>query len=88
MKNIQIELNNVHKAFGTKKVLNGVDLTIYKGESVVIIGGSCTGKSVTLKCILGLLKPDKGEITFNGQQIGMLFQGVSLQINELLAVLP
>ena len=78
MKNIQIELNNVHKAFGTKKVLNGVDLTIHKGESVVIIGGSGTGKSVTLKCILGLLKPDKGTIRFNGQQIGMLFQGAAL----------
>ena len=78
MKNVQIELKNVHKAFGKKVVLNGVDLTIQKGESVVIIGGSGTGKSVTLKCILGLLKPDKGEIKFNGQQIGMLFQGAAL----------
>ena len=48
MKNVQIELKNVHKAFGKKVVLNGVDLTIQKGESVVIIGGSGTGKSVTL----------------------------------------
>lgn len=78
MKNIQIELKNVYKAFGKKQVLNGVDLTVQKGESVVIIGGSGTGKSVTLKCILGLLEPDRGEIKFNGQQIGMLFQGAAL----------
>ena len=78
MKQNQIELSNVYKAFGAHKVLNGVDLTIKKGESVVIIGGSGTGKSVTLKCILGLLKPDKGVIRFNGKQIGMLFQGAAL----------
>jgi phospholipid/cholesterol/gamma-HCH transport system ATP-binding protein len=78
MKAIQIELKNVHKAFGKKVVLDGVDLTVHKGESVVIIGGSGTGKSVTLKCILGLLKPDKGDVKFNGNQIGMLFQGAAL----------
>ncbi len=78
MKPVQIELKNIHKAFGKKVILNGLDLTVHRGESVVIIGGSGTGKSVTLKCILGLLKPDKGEIKFNGQQIGMLFQGAAL----------
>jgi phospholipid/cholesterol/gamma-HCH transport system ATP-binding protein len=78
MKAIQIELKNVHKAFGKKVVLDGVDLTVHKGESVVIIGGSGTGKSVTLKCILGLLKQDKGSVKFNGNQIGMLFQGAAL----------
>ena len=78
MKNVQIALKDVHKAFGNKIVLNGVNLTVQKGESIVIIGGSGTGKSVMLKCILELLKPDKGEIKFNGQQIGMLFQGGAL----------
>ncbi len=55
-----IELRDVHKAFGSNKVLRGVNLTIARGESMVIIGGSGTGKSVALKCILGLVKPDCG----------------------------
>ena len=78
MKDIQIEMKKVSKAFGKKVVLKDLDLTINRGESVVIIGGSGTGKSVTLKCILGLLHPDKGEIKFNGKNIGMLFQGAAL----------
>ena len=78
MSDIQIEMKKVSKAFGKKVVLKDLDLQIERGESVVIIGGSGTGKSVTLKCILGLLHPDKGEITFNGKNIGMLFQGAAL----------
>lgn len=78
MKKIQIELKDVHKAFGNKRILEGVDLTIHQGESVVIIGGSGSGKSVTLKCILNLIKPDKGSIQFHGKQIGMLFQSAAL----------
>ncbi len=78
MTDIQIEMKKVSKAFGKKVVLKDLDLTINRGESVVIIGGSGTGKSVTLKCILGLLHPDKGEIKFNGKNIGMLFQGAAL----------
>ena len=85
-----IEMSSVHKAFGAKQVLRGVDLTIPKGESMVIIGGSGTGKSVTLKCVLGLIKPDAGVITLDGQDVtkgdrdaflarfGMLFQGGAL----------
>lgn len=88
-----IKLTDVHKSFGRKVVLNGVDLEIQRGESVVIIGGSGTGKSVTLKCILGLLTPEKGSITIDGREvaaasakvheqvnskIGMLFQGAAL----------
>jgi len=77
-KEIQISMKNVHKSFGSHHVLNGVNLDVYKGESVVIIGGSGTGKSVSLKCLLGLLTPDDGVIKMNTQNIGMLFQGAAL----------
>ncbi len=85
-----ITLENVHKAFGSNKVLQGVNLTIPRGESMVIIGGSGTGKSVALKSILGLVTPDSGTITVDGQDVtkverdaflarfGMLFQGGAL----------
>jgi phospholipid/cholesterol/gamma-HCH transport system ATP-binding protein len=89
----KIRLNDVAKAFGTKKVLDGVNLSVEPGESMAIIGGSGTGKSVTLKCILGLLQPDRGTIELDGEEIthltgrdrarvqakfGMLFQGGAL----------
>ena len=85
-----IELSSVHKAFGSNKVLNGVDLKINRGESMVIIGGSGTGKSVMLKSVLGLIKPDSGLITVDGGDVlrqdrdkflsrfGMLCQGAAL----------
>lgn len=85
-----IELRDVHKSFGPNHVLNGVNLTLPKGESMVIIGGSGTGKSVLLKCVLGLVTPDRGEILVGGQpadkgsrdaflaRFGMLFQGGAL----------
>jgi phospholipid/cholesterol/gamma-HCH transport system ATP-binding protein len=85
-----IALSGVHKAFGANRVLRGVDLTIARGTSMVIIGGSGTGKSVLLKCILGLVRPDAGTITLDGQDVkggdretflarfGMLFQGGAL----------
>jgi phospholipid/cholesterol/gamma-HCH transport system ATP-binding protein len=93
MANPMIELIGVHKAFGPKKVLDGVDLQVGKGESVVIIGGSGTGKSVTLKSVLGILRPDKGTVKVDGVDVtnasgslrertnakfGMLFQGAAL----------
>ena len=89
----KIELKNVAKSFGTKHVLRGVDLVVPKGSSMVIIGGSGTGKSVTLKCVLGLLHADSGEILIDGSRVdnlrgkkrdammkkfGMLFQGGAL----------
>lgn len=70
-----IELQNVHKSFGPKRVLQGVNLTVPKGESMVIIGGSGTGKSVALKCVLGLITPDQGKITVDGQDVTQLRQG-------------
>ena len=85
----KIEIKNLHKAFGKKKVLNGVDLDVKKGESLVVIGGSGTGKSVLIKCIQGLLTPDDGSIKIDGEEtvetrknihkkMGMLFQGAAL----------
>ncbi len=85
-----IQLQNVHKSFGANHVLRGVDVTVEKSKSLVIIGGSGTGKSVTIKCILGLFKADRGKILVDGQDIntadrdaflsrfGMLFQGGAL----------
>ena len=58
----KIDIRGLHKSFGKKKVLRGVDLSIGNGESVAIIGGSGSGKSVTLKCLLGLLQAYEGEI--------------------------
>ncbi len=62
----KIILKGVGKAFGTNRVLDGVDLSIERGESMVIIGQSGSGKSVMLKCILGLIRPDHGEIRVDG----------------------
>ena len=85
-----IQLENIHKSFENNAVLSGVDLIVERGNSMVIIGGSGTGKSVTLKCILGLITPDKGNIFVDGEDIkhveheaflerfGMLFQGGAL----------
>ena len=85
-----ITLSSVHKSFGPIDVLRGLDLSIERGKSMVIIGGSGTGKSVCLKCVLGLIKPDQGLITVDGQDVqtaereaflarfGMLFQGGAL----------
>ena len=70
-----IELGNVHKSFGPKDVLRGVKLTLPKGKSMVIIGGSGTGKSVLLKCVLGLIAPDSGTITVDGADVTRLRQG-------------
>ncbi len=85
-----ITLSGVQKAFGSNRVLRGVDLEIPKGTSMVIIGGSGTGKSVLLKCVLGLVTPDAGTISLEGTDVtsgdrdaflarfGMLFQGGAL----------
>jgi phospholipid/cholesterol/gamma-HCH transport system ATP-binding protein len=89
----KIEIRGLHKAFGEKRVLNGLDLDVGVGESVVVIGGSGSGKSVTLKCVLGLIHADKGSIKVDGEEVtrfrgserervlrkfGMLFQGSAL----------
>lgn len=89
----KIVLEEVTKAFGANHVLDGVNLEIERGESMVIIGQSGSGKSVMLKCILGLIRPDRGMIRVDGQDLthmssreleaarakfGMLFQGSAL----------
>jgi len=86
-------LKNLHKSFGHKHVLQGIDLEVFPGESMVIIGGSGTGKSVLLKCLLGLIHADRGSIHMDGheiikeasaqqetrlQDIGVVFQGSAL----------
>ncbi|MFN0116231.1 MAG: ABC transporter ATP-binding protein [Paracoccaceae bacterium] len=85
-----IALHDVHKTFGPNRVLQGVTLDVARGESLVVIGGSGTGKSVLLKCILGLVTPDRGRIEVDGRpadaqgreaflaRFGMLFQGGAL----------
>ena len=67
-----IEIQNVHKSFGSHHVLRGANLTVEKGESMTVIGGSGSGKSVLLKHIIGLLFPDKGKVVIDGQEISSL----------------
>jgi phospholipid/cholesterol/gamma-HCH transport system ATP-binding protein len=64
-----IELHNVHKAFGKQVVLNGVDFEVREGETVALLGPSGTGKSVLLKHIIGLIRPDIGEIYVDGKDV-------------------
>ncbi len=88
-----LEIRGLRKSFGAKVVLSGIDLSVERGSSLVVLGGSGTGKSVLLKCILGLLQPDSGSIRLEGQELvglrgralrdmrarfGMLFQGGAL----------
>lgn len=89
----KIQVRGLTKSFGDKKILSGIDFDVGTGESFVVIGGSGTGKSVLIKCILGLLQPDGGEILIDGVDVhkiptkeraqilstfGMLFQGGAL----------
>ncbi|OIN56150.1 ABC transporter ATP-binding protein [Arsenicibacter rosenii] len=88
-----IEIKNIAKTFGDRQVLAGISGTFRPGETSLIIGGSGTGKSVLLKCMIGLVKPDQGEVLYNGRnfltgdeevqkeirrEMGVLFQGSAL----------
>lgn len=90
---LKVDINGLYKSFGSKKVLNGIDLSVKPANSLVILGGSGSGKSVLLKCIIGLLQSDKGSIKIDGQEVigysksqrealmpkfGMLFQSGAL----------
>ncbi|MBN1824118.1 MAG: ABC transporter ATP-binding protein [Endomicrobiales bacterium] len=77
-----IKTENLHKAFGSNKVLSGVDLEIYDAETITIIGGSGTGKSVFLKNVMGLLKPEKGRIFIDGTEITGLREAELLQVQH------
>ena len=89
----KLQFTGVQKSFGPKRVLNGIDLSVPAGKSLVVIGGSGTGKSVMIKCALGILKPNAGSIKVDGKEVthlrfrerdafmrkfGMLFQGGAL----------
>jgi phospholipid/cholesterol/gamma-HCH transport system ATP-binding protein len=89
----KIKMSGVHKAFGPKVVLDGLNLEVGVGESLVVIGGSGSGKSVTIKSVLGLIQPERGSIQIDGEEVsrldsanrervnrkfGMLFQGAAL----------
>jgi len=67
-----IELKNIHKKFGRHVVLDGVDFTVADGETVALLGPSGTGKSVLLKHIIGLMRPDVGEVIVDGESVGQL----------------
>lgn len=71
---MSIQLVNIHKAFGDKDVLKGFSLTIRDGETTTVIGGSGSGKSVALKHIVGLLRPDRGEVWVDGDNVSRLDQ--------------
>jgi len=90
---VKVRIRGLSKSFGRKRVLDALDLDVSEGESVVVIGGSGTGKSVLLKCVLGLLRADAGSIEIDGEEVlglrgerreqinrkfGMLFQGAAL----------
>ncbi len=77
-----IELKNLHKRFGRLVVLNGVTLDIEEGQSVVIIGASGTGKSVLIKHIVGLLRPDEGEIYYDGKRIDLMPKRELMQVRK------
>jgi len=92
-KKLVLELKDIHKSFGNNHVLKGFSLKLYEGENLVIMGKSGSGKSVMVKCLVGLVQPDSGRIMINGQniitmgqkeldflrtEIGFLFQGSAL----------
>jgi phospholipid/cholesterol/gamma-HCH transport system ATP-binding protein len=77
-----IELKDIHKRFGWQEVLNGVNLQIEKGTVVVILGASGSGKSVMLKHIVGLLKPDFGEVWFSGRRIDTLSESDLMKVRQ------
>ena len=90
---MKLAIQGLKKSFGDKKVLRGIDLQLETAESLVVIGGSGCGKSILLKCIIGLVRPDSGSIRIDGEELttmshkqvqrflkklGMLFQGSAL----------
>lgn len=84
---IVIEMQSVHKAFGSRKILKGMSFSVRKGETMVILGPSGTGKSVTLKHITGLVKPDEGDCLVFGQSIAFAREKIRKTIRARMGVL-
>ena len=82
-----IEIINLHKSFGKNHVLRGVNLKVEKGESMVVIGGSGSGKSVLLKHIIGILKPDEGKVLINGVDITALTENGLYEVRKRFGML-
>lgn len=82
-----VQIKGLHKSFGSNKVLNGIDLAIERGKITVILGPSGTGKSVLLKHIVGLIKPDQGEVTFDGTRVDTLREAELVQIRKRIGYL-
>ena len=77
-----VELKNVSKAFGRLVVLDDLSLSIERGQSLVVIGASGTGKSVLLKHIVGLLKPDDGEVYFDGRRVDLMPERQLMELRQ------
>lgn len=100
-KKIQLEISGLVKRFGDETVLDGIDLTVHKGEVVVVLGPSGCGKSTLLRCINGLEAPQSGDITLDGekisfsgknmtairQRIGMVFQSYDLSLIKIYLIM-
>lgn len=80
-----IEVRGLHKKFNGKVVHSGIDLKIFKGEILTLMGGSGSGKSVLLRCLIGLERPDKGQILFRGQDITQLDEESLIDVRKQIA---
>lgn len=82
-----IEMRGVKKAFGARQILRGIDIDVRRGETMVILGGSGTGKSVSIRHIIGLLEPDEGEVYVVGQRMSHASNKVKESLRERMGVL-
>jgi phospholipid/cholesterol/gamma-HCH transport system ATP-binding protein len=82
-----IAFTGLRKAFGPKVIYTGLDLDVRRGETLTVIGGSGTGKSVLLKCLIGLLRPDAGSIRFDGQELAGLSEDEFIPVRRKIAML-
>lgn len=82
-----IQFIDVHKAFGKTVIYRGANLKVYKGETICIIGGSGTGKSVLIKMLIGLLRPDKGQVLAFGKDVAQMNERDLIQVRRRIAML-
>ncbi|MHB8873906.1 MAG: ABC transporter ATP-binding protein [Myxococcaceae bacterium] len=81
-----IRYQGLHKAFGPKRIFGGLDLVVRRGETLTVIGGSGTGKSVLLKCLIGLMYPDSGQVWFEGEDVTLLSDEEFLPVRKKVAM--